>query len=91
MGKLIQQYRGRVEDSPWDNLLAEFASIVGPVDGAVEIQMDLKLKKDELPEPLICKYRFNVINNKIFCKFWAAESNVKKSWLMDVGYPYNPL
>ena len=41
MGKLIQQYRGRVEDSPWDNLFAEFASIVDPVDGAVEIQKDL--------------------------------------------------
>ena len=33
----IQQQRGRVVDSPGDNLLAEFASVVNAVQGAVEI------------------------------------------------------
>ena len=36
--ELIQKYRGRVVDSPGDNLLAEFASVVDAVDSAVEIQ-----------------------------------------------------
>ena len=34
---VIQQYRGRVVDSPGDNLLAEFASVVDAVRCAVEI------------------------------------------------------
>ena len=34
--ELIQKYRGRVVDSPGDNLLAEFASVVDAVDSAVE-------------------------------------------------------
>jgi len=35
MTTLIGQYRGRVIDSPGDNLLAEFASAVDAVQGAV--------------------------------------------------------
>ena len=38
MSTLIQQHRGRVVDSPGDNLLAEFASVVDAVQCAVEIQ-----------------------------------------------------
>jgi adenylate cyclase len=36
MTSYIRQYRGRVVDSPGDNLLAEFASAVDAVQGAVE-------------------------------------------------------
>ena len=46
---LIQQYRGRVVDSPGDNMLTEFSSVVDAVDCAVEIQKELKLKNDALP------------------------------------------
>jgi adenylate cyclase len=60
MGKLIQQYRGRVVDSPGDNLLAEFASVVDAVDGAVEIQNQLKLKNEELPENRRMEFRIGV-------------------------------
>ena len=60
MSKLIQQYRGRVVDSPGDNLLAEFASVVDAVDGAVEIQKQLKLKNDELPENRRMEFRIGV-------------------------------
>ena len=42
MTTLIQQHRGRVVDSPGDNLLAEFASVVDAVRCAVEIQRELK-------------------------------------------------
>src|SRR5215475_11808627 len=42
MTRLIQQHHGRVVDSPGDNLLAEFASVVDAVRCAVEIQRELK-------------------------------------------------
>ncbi len=42
MTTLIRQHRGRVVDSPGDNLLAEFASVVDAVQSAVEIQQELR-------------------------------------------------
>lgn len=36
--EIIQQYHGRVVDSPGDNILAEFASVVDAVNGAIKIQ-----------------------------------------------------
>ncbi len=36
--ELTQQFRGRVVDSPGDNILAEFSSVVDAVNCAVEIQ-----------------------------------------------------
>ena len=50
MADLIQQYRGRVVDSPGDNLLAEFASVRDAVNCAVEIQRELATRNAELPE-----------------------------------------
>jgi adenylate cyclase len=49
MATLIQKYRGRVVDSPGDNLLAEFASVVDAVQCAVEIQRELAERNTELP------------------------------------------
>lgn len=49
MTTLIQQHRGRVVDSPGDNLLAEFASVVDAVRCAVELQNELKTQNAELP------------------------------------------
>ena len=57
---LIQQYRGRVVDSPGDNMLAEFSSVVDAVECAVEIQKELKLKNDELPENRRMEFRIGV-------------------------------
>lgn len=50
MAGLIQGHRGRVVDSPGDNLLAEFASAVDAVQCATEIQTALAAKNAELPE-----------------------------------------
>ena len=41
---LIKQHRGRVVDSPGDNLLAEFASVVDAVQGAVAVQKELQAR-----------------------------------------------
>lgn len=48
MATLIQQHRGRVVDSPGDNLLAEFASVVEAVQCAVAIQHELHARNAEL-------------------------------------------
>src|SRR5262245_58733260 len=49
MTSLIQQHRGRVVDSPGDNLLAGFASVVEAVQCAMAIQRELKTRNAELP------------------------------------------
>jgi len=43
MTSLIKQHRGRVVDSPGDNLLAEFSSVLNAVSCAVEIQRELRM------------------------------------------------
>ena len=60
ISSLIQQHRGRVVDSPGDNLLAEFASVVDAVQGAVEIQELLKAKNAELPENRRMQFRIGI-------------------------------
>jgi class 3 adenylate cyclase len=45
MSTLIDKHRGRVVDSPGDNLLAEFGSVVDAVRCAVEIQEELRVIK----------------------------------------------
>ena len=57
---LIQRYRGRVVDSPGDNVLAEFASVVDAVESAVEIQKELKAKNAELPENRKMEFRIGL-------------------------------
>src|SRR5437773_3251966 len=60
ISSLIQHYRGRVVDSPGDNLLAEFASVVDAVRSAVEIQHALKEKNAELPEQHRMQFRIGI-------------------------------
>jgi len=60
MTKLIQQYRGRVVDSPGDNILAEFVSVVDAVNCAVEIQRELAERNTELPDNRKMIFRIGV-------------------------------
>ena len=57
MTALIEQHRGRVVDSPGDNLLAEFASAVDAVQSAVEIQRELRAKNTDLSDTRKMEYR----------------------------------
>jgi class 3 adenylate cyclase len=57
---LIQQHRGRVVDSPGDNLLAEFVSVVDAVQCAVETQELLKAKNSELTEDRRMQFRIGI-------------------------------
>ena len=47
MSEQIQGHSGRVVDTPGDNLLAEFSSVVDAVECAVEIQKRLKMESDK--------------------------------------------
>jgi adenylate cyclase len=60
MTTLIQQHRGRVVDSPGDNLLAEFASAVDAVQSAVEIQQALKVRNADLSDSRKMEYRIGI-------------------------------
>ena len=60
MASLIHKYSGRVVDSPGDNLLAEFGSVVNAVECAVEIQKELKKKNDVLPENRRMEFRIGI-------------------------------
>jgi len=60
MSTLIQKHRGRVVDSPGDNLLAEFLSVVDAVRCAVEIQEELRVRNAELPENRRMEFRIGI-------------------------------
>ena len=56
----VKQHEGRVVDSPGDNVLAEFASIVDAVNCAFEIQRELAERNDNLPENRKMEFRIGV-------------------------------
>jgi TolB-like protein/class 3 adenylate cyclase len=60
ISSLIQQHRGRVVDSPGDNLLAEFASAVDGVRCAVEIQRELRVRNIELSAQRRMEFRIGI-------------------------------
>ena len=57
---LVNSNNGRVIDSPGDNVLAEFASVVDAVRGAVQIQVDLKKSNKLLPENKKMEFRIGI-------------------------------
>jgi len=60
MTALVKEHEGRVVDSPGDNLLAEFSSVIHAVNCAVAIQRELKERNAELPETRRLEYRIGV-------------------------------
>jgi adenylate cyclase len=60
MTGLIEGQNGKVVDAKGDNLLAEFASVVDAVRCGVEIQKELKVKNDELPENRKMEFRIGI-------------------------------
>ncbi|NIS79878.1 MAG: guanylyl cyclase, partial [Anaerolineales bacterium] len=60
MAELIKQHRGRVVDSPGDNVLAEFTSVVDAVQCAVSVQKELQARNAELPEDRRMEFRIGV-------------------------------
>jgi len=60
IAKLVEQYRGRVVDSPGDNVLAEFGSGVDAVNCAVEVQRELAERNEELSADRKMEFRIGV-------------------------------
>jgi len=60
MSGIIGQHGGRVVDSPGDNLLVEFPSVVDAVTCAVEIQDQLREKNTILPDSRKMEFRIGI-------------------------------
>ena len=60
MANLIEHHHGRVVDAPGDNVLAEFASVVDAVQGAVEIQKELRARNDKVPVHRKMEFRIGI-------------------------------
>ena len=60
MTTLIRQHNGKVLDSPGDNLLAEFVSVVDAVQCAVAVQKEINARNTELPENRKMQFRIGI-------------------------------
>jgi adenylate cyclase len=60
IGSIVRKHRGVVVDSPGDNIMAEFASVVDAVRSAVEIQKELKVRNAELAENRRMEFRIGI-------------------------------
>ncbi len=60
IASLINKHRGRVVDSPGDNVLAEFASVVDALRCAWDIQQEIKNRNADLPENRRMTFRIGV-------------------------------
>jgi adenylate cyclase len=58
--ELTEKHRGRIVDSPGDNVLAEFSSVVDAVRCAVEIQEELRVRNAGLPENRRMEFRIGI-------------------------------
>lgn len=60
MSTLIKQHRGRVVDSPGDNLLAEFPSVVDAVQCGVAVQKEFQVRNKSLPDGRRMQFRIGI-------------------------------
>jgi adenylate cyclase len=60
MTEIIQQHHGRIVDSPGDNLLAEFASVVDAVNCSLKIQWEIKQANKDISENR--RWRFALVS-----------------------------
>jgi len=56
----VAGHGGRVVDAPGDNVLAEFASVVGAVQCAVDVQRELQSRNAELPPSRQMRFRIGI-------------------------------
>jgi len=60
INELVVSYQGRVVDSPGDNILAEFASVVHAVQCAFDIQGSLQTRNAALPADRRMEFRIGI-------------------------------
>ncbi|MFH1674077.1 MAG: adenylate/guanylate cyclase domain-containing protein, partial [Pseudomonadota bacterium] len=58
--EIVQQHNGRVVDSTGDNILAEFASVVDAVNGAIKVQDEIKKSNTDTPEDRRMEFRIGI-------------------------------
>jgi adenylate cyclase len=58
--ELVSKYQGRVVDSPGDNILTEFSSVVHAVKCGFEIQNSLQTENAELPDDRRMNFRIGI-------------------------------
>ena len=58
--EIVKKHHGRVIDSPGDNILAEFASVVDAVNGAVKIQEEIKKRNADTPKDRRMEFRIGI-------------------------------
>lgn len=57
---LIQKHNGKVLDSPGDNLLAEFVSVVNAVKCAVKLQENIEAANADVPKDRKMQFRIGI-------------------------------
>jgi adenylate cyclase len=57
---LIKDHKGRVVDSPGDNILAEFVSVVNSLRCAWDVQQEIKSRNADLPENRRMNFRIGI-------------------------------
>jgi len=57
---LIKDHQGRVVDSPGDNILAEFVSVVNSLRCAWDVQQEIKSRNADLPENRRMNFRIGI-------------------------------
>jgi class 3 adenylate cyclase len=60
IAELVQQFRGRVVDTPGDNIHTEFGSVVDAVRCAVEVQEELQNRNVDLPDTRRMGFRMSI-------------------------------
>jgi len=60
ISSLIKDNKGRVVDSPGDNILAEFASVVNSLRCAWDVQKEIKSRNADLPENRRMNFRIGI-------------------------------
>src|SRR5216684_4300985 len=57
---LIERYGGRVIDTAGDGILAEFPSVIGATECAIEIQAVMAARNADVPEPRRMRFRIGI-------------------------------
>ena len=60
ISEIIQKHHGRVVDSPGDNILAEFASVVDAVNSAIRIQQRIKTQNIDVSKNRQMEFRIGI-------------------------------
>jgi adenylate cyclase len=60
ISSLIKDHKGRVVDSPGDNILAEFVSVVNSLRCAWDVQQEIKSRNADLPENRRMNFRIGI-------------------------------